>query len=158
MSPAYAAWSRDRYGWAVDPADVRPVADVVAALTLAIEHFSAPGTPVVLPTPAYMPFLTVPPLLGREVIAGAAGAPSGRYDLDALDAAFAAGGDLLILCNPHNPVGRVLTPGRDAGDRRGRGAARRRGCSPTRSTRRWCSPATGTCRTRRCRRSPPGTR
>ena len=45
----------------VDPADVRPVADVVAALTLAIEHFRAPGTPVVLPTPAYMPFVSVPP-------------------------------------------------------------------------------------------------
>src|SRR3954449_2969283 len=47
MSAAYAAWSRDRYGWAVDPVDVRPVADVVAGLRLAIEHFSAPGTPVV---------------------------------------------------------------------------------------------------------------
>jgi cystathionine beta-lyase len=30
------------------------------------------------------------------------------YDLAALDAAFAAGGNLLVLCNPHNPVGRVL--------------------------------------------------
>jgi cystathionine beta-lyase len=92
----------------VDPVDVRPVADVVAALTLAIEHFSAPGTPVVLPTPAYMPFVSVPPRLGREVIeVPLTGAH--RYDLDALAAAFEAGGDLLILCNPHNPVGRVLT-------------------------------------------------
>jgi cystathionine beta-lyase len=109
MSTAYAAFSRDRYGWAVDPADVRPVADVVAGLTLAIEHFSAPGTPVVLPTPAYMPFVSVPPRLGREVIE--VPLTAGRsYDLDALEAAFAAGGDLLILCNPHNPVGRVLSP------------------------------------------------
>jgi cystathionine beta-lyase len=109
MSAAYAAWSRDRYGWAVDPVDVRPVADVVAGLRLAIEHFSAPGTPVVLPTPAYMPFLTVPPQLGREVIEVPLSAGH-RYDLDELAAAFEAGGDLLILCNPHNPVGRVLTP------------------------------------------------
>ena len=109
MSAAYAAWSRDRYGWAVDPVDVRPVADVVAALTLAIEHFSAPGTPVVLPTPAYMPFVSVPPRLGREVIEVPLTADH-RYDLDALAAAFEAGGDLLILCNPHNPVGRVLAP------------------------------------------------
>jgi cystathionine beta-lyase len=36
----------------------------------------------------------------------------GRYrlDLDALDRAYAAGGDLLILCNPHNPLGRVMEP------------------------------------------------
>jgi cystathionine beta-lyase len=108
MSAACAAWSRDRYGWAVDPVDVRPVADVVAALTLAIEHFSAPGTPVVLPTPAYMPFVSVPPRLGREVIEVPLTGEH-RYDLDALAAAFEAGGDLLILCNPHNPVGRVLT-------------------------------------------------
>lgn len=109
MSAAYAAWSADRYGWAVDPADVRAVPDVVAALTAAIEHFSAPGRPVILPTPAYMPFVTVPADLGREVIQVPLG-PGGRYDLDALDAAFAAGGNLLLLCNPHNPVGRVLTP------------------------------------------------
>jgi cystathionine beta-lyase len=108
MSSACAAWSRDRYGWAVDPVDVRPVADVVAALTLAIEHFSAPGTPVVLPTPAYMPFVSVPPQLGREVIEVPL-TPTHEYDLEALDAAFGAGGNLLILCNPHNPVGRVLT-------------------------------------------------
>ena len=108
MSAAYAGWSRDRYGWTVDPADVRPVADVVAALTLAIEHFSPPGTPVVLPTPAYMPFVSVPPRLGREVIEVPLTAGD-TYDLAGLDAAFAAGGALLLLCNPHNPVGRVLS-------------------------------------------------
>jgi cysteine-S-conjugate beta-lyase len=111
MSAAYASWSAQRYGWAVDPEDVRPVADVVAGLRLAIEHFSAPGTPVLLPTPAYMPFVSVPPALGRAVIEVPLVPVDGRasYDLAALDAAFAAGADLLVLCNPHNPVGRVLS-------------------------------------------------
>jgi cystathionine beta-lyase len=109
MSAAYASWSADRYGWEVAPADVRPVADVVAGLTIAIEHFSTPGSPVVLPTPAYMPFVSVPPALGRAVVQVPL-TPELGYDLDALDAAFAAGANLLILCNPHNPVGRVLTP------------------------------------------------
>ncbi len=109
MSAAYASWSASRYGWAVDPADVRPVADVVEGLRLAIEHVSAPGAPVLLPTPAYMPFVTVPATLGREVVQLPLTAGH-RYDLDALDAAFAAGAGLLVLCNPHNPVGRVLEP------------------------------------------------
>lgn len=109
MSAAYAAWSADRYGWVVDPADVRPIPDVIAGLTATIEQFSAPGRPVIVPTPAYMPFLTVPADLGREVIQVPFG-PGDRYDLEALDAAFAAGANLLVLCNPHNPVGRVLTP------------------------------------------------
>jgi cystathionine beta-lyase len=109
---AVAAWSRDRYGWAVDPDDVRPVADVLEALKVTIEHFSRPGSPVILPTPAYMPFVTVPPAVGRAVIEVPMVEVDGRarYDLDAVDAAFRAGGDLLVLCNPHNPIGRVLEP------------------------------------------------
>jgi cysteine-S-conjugate beta-lyase len=111
MSEACAAYSRDRYGWAVDPADVRPVGDVIEALRLALDHFCAPGSAVVLPTPAYMPFVAMPPLLGREVrevpLVDAGGRPG--YDLAALDAALTGGG-LLVLCNPHNPVGRVLEP------------------------------------------------
>ena len=109
MSAAYAGWSADRYGWGVDPADVRPVADVVTGLGMAIEHFSVPGSAVVLPTPAYMPFVTVPAALGRQVLQVPLTTEL-RYDLDALDAAFAAGAGLLVLCNPHNPVGRVLEP------------------------------------------------
>lgn len=112
LSRACAAWYRDHSGWAVAPEDVRPVADVLEALTIAIEHFSVPGSPVILPTPAYMPFLTLPPALGREVLQVPMIEVDGRarYDLDALDAAFRAGGNLLVVCNPHNPIGRVLEP------------------------------------------------
>ena len=112
MSEAYAAWSAERYGWTVPPERVRPLADVLAGLAAAIEHFSRPGSPVVLPTPAYMPFLTLPGVLGREVIEVPMARDGDRYvyDLDALDAAYRAGGHLLVLCNPHNPIGRVLEP------------------------------------------------
>ena len=108
MSAAYAGWSADRYGWTVDPADVRPVADVVTALRLVLTRFSRPGSAVVVPTPAYMPFLTVPGELGREVVQVPL-LPGGRHDLAAIDAAFAAGAGVLVLCTPHNPGGRVLT-------------------------------------------------
>jgi cysteine-S-conjugate beta-lyase len=110
LSQAWSDHARDRYGWTVPVERVRPLADVVAGLQVAIEHFSAPGAPVILPTPAYMPFLYVPPSLGREVIQVPMATDGGRpvYDLDALDAAYRAGGSLLILCNPHNPIGRVL--------------------------------------------------
>jgi len=113
LSVAYSRWARDRYRWDVSADDVRPLADVIAGLEMAIRHFSTPGSAVIVPTPAYMPFLTVPGALGRELIQVPMVSHSGRYvyDLDALDAAFAAGGNLLVLCNPHNPVGRVLEPG-----------------------------------------------
>ncbi|WP_159619749.1 MalY/PatB family protein [Ruania rhizosphaerae] len=110
MSQAYAEWAQTRYQWSVDPADVHPVADVIAGLEAAIDHFSAPGSAVVLPTPAYMPFLSVPLAHGRRIIQVPLAHEGERYvyDLDALDAAFADGGGLLVLCNPHNPIGRVL--------------------------------------------------
>lgn len=112
LAQTCAGWCRDRYRWAVAPDDVRPVADVIDALKIAIEHFSDPASPVILPTPAYMPFVSTPAMLGRDVIQVPMVEADGRarYDLDAVDAAFRAGGNLLVLCNPHNPIGRVLDP------------------------------------------------
>jgi cystathionine beta-lyase len=109
MAAACAAWQRDRYGWAVDPGRIYPLPDVITGLMAAITVFSRPGSPVILPTPAYMPFLTVPAALGREIIQVPMAADGGRYvlDLDGIDAAFKRGGHLLVLCNPCNPVGRV---------------------------------------------------
>jgi cystathionine beta-lyase len=113
MAVACAAWQRDRYGWDVDPGRVRPLPDVITGLAAAITVLSRPGSPVILPTPAYMPFLTVPGGLGREIIQVPMATSDGGYvlDLDGVDAAFKRGGHLLILCNPCNPVGRVY--GRD---------------------------------------------
>ncbi len=110
LARATAGFLRDRHGWDVPPERIRPLPDVLAGLSAAITHYSRPGSPVVLPTPAYMPFLEVPPALGREVLEVPMARDGDRhvYDLDALDAAFAAGGHLLVLCNPHNPIGRVL--------------------------------------------------
>jgi cysteine-S-conjugate beta-lyase len=106
-----AAWLASR-GWAVDPARIKPLPDVIKGLEAAINLFSRPGTPVILPTPAYMPFLTVPPALGRQIIEVPMVTDGGRLvlDLDGIAAAFRAGGHLLILCNPGNPAGRVYTP------------------------------------------------
>ena len=106
-----AEWCSRRYGWEVEPERVRPVADVIAALELTIEHFTTPGSAVIVPTPSYMPFLTVPVLHGRRVIQvphlEVDGRP--RLDLEAIAAAFDDGGELFVLCNPHNPLGVVFT-------------------------------------------------
>ena len=112
MARACAGWQSRRYGWEVPAGWITPLPDVLAGLQAAIEHFTPPGSPVLLPTPAYMPFLLVPGMLGREIIqVPMVPGDDGRatYDLDALDRAFAAGGGLLVHCNPHNPLGRVFT-------------------------------------------------
>ena len=112
MAEACAGWQGRRYGWELPAKWITPLPDVLAGLQVAIEHFTPPGSPVVLPTPAYMPFLVLPGLMHREVIeVPLVPGDDGRlsYDLDGLDRAFAAGGRLLVHCNPHNPVGRVFT-------------------------------------------------
>lgn len=113
MSDACARWQKDRYGWEVPAERVRPLPDVLAGLSACIEHFTAPGSKVVLPTPAYMPFLTIPPAMGREIIQVPMLLENGRYvfDLEGLDRAFQNGGGLLVLCNPYNPLGRVFERG-----------------------------------------------
>ena len=84
---------------------------MIKALEIAITLFSRPGAPVILPTPAYMPFLAVPGFLGREIIQVQMRDNAGFFtlDLDAICDAFHAGGHLLIFCNPYNPLGRVFT-------------------------------------------------
>lgn len=111
LGHAYADFSSRRYGATITPEYVRPVVDVVEALIAVITHYSAPGSPIIVPTPAYMPFLTVGAVTGREIIQVPLINDAGtyRYDLQALADAFTVPGQLLVLCNPHNPVGRVLT-------------------------------------------------
>jgi cysteine-S-conjugate beta-lyase len=111
MSEAVAQWEGDSYGWHVPADRVHPLADVLKGLEVAIEHYSRPGAPVILTTPAYMPFFSVPKSMGRDIIEVPLAVHEGRYDLDleAIERAFQAGGSLLILCNPYNPVGRVFS-------------------------------------------------
>lgn len=112
LAAATARWYDERYGWRPDPARIHPVADVLEALRVTVEHLTRAGSPVILPTPAYMPFLTAPRQWGREVIEVPMARDAERghvLDLDAVGAAFRAGGHLLVLTNPHNPTGRVHT-------------------------------------------------
>ncbi len=99
-----------RHDWTVDPADVFLVADVMRGMSLALETFSARDDPVVITTPVYMPFFDVVELSGRPQVHVPMAEVDGRptYDLDALDGALAQGARTVLLCNPYNPLGRVL--------------------------------------------------
>src|SRR5690606_4477895 len=68
LSRACAQWLDERCGWQVDPTRIHAVGDVLGGLELTLRHFVAPGTPVVLPTPAYMPFRPLLELHGHRVI------------------------------------------------------------------------------------------
>ena len=109
---AAATWCAQRYDWAVPAQWVRTVPDVLKGMEVVIAFLTRPESPVVLPVPAYMPFFDVLRVAGRQrVEIPMTQQESGRYemDLDALNAAFAAGAGSLILCNPNNPLGTAFT-------------------------------------------------
>jgi cystathionine beta-lyase len=110
LAEAVAGWYRTRTGWEISASQVHSMPDVLKGLEIAIRMYAPKEGKIIIPTPAYMPFLMIPERLGRGQIEVPMGRVNGRweYDLDAIDAAFKAGGEVLILCNPHNPIGRVL--------------------------------------------------
>ena len=111
LAEACAEWYRNNYDWDIPVARIHPMPDVLKGLEVAIRYYSAPGSAVIVPTPAYMPFLWIPEKLGRSVIRIPMLQDSeGRYsyDLDEIDRAFANGAGTLVICNPHNPLGQML--------------------------------------------------
>ena len=114
MSEATSEFLKARYSWEVPPSRVYPTADVLSAYEVVLEKFTTPGSAVILPTPAYMPFLTLTPLRGRDVIqVPMISGEGGRLEmaLESITEAFDKGAELIILCNPHNPLGRVYSEG-----------------------------------------------
>ncbi len=115
LADATADWCARRYDWQIDPALVHAVPDVLVGVRAAIDHFTTPGSPIVLPVPAYMPFFDVLDVCGRRgafvpmlTERGPEGSTAHLFDLTAIEAAFAAGAGGLVLCNPYNPLGAVF--------------------------------------------------
>jgi cystathionine beta-lyase len=103
-------WLKERHEWTVSVSDLVTVGGLIHALEAFLLHFVS-STSVVVPTPAYPPFLSVPRGLGLEVLESPMLCDDGqwRLDLDDIDKAFSSGARVLILCNPHNPTGTVFT-------------------------------------------------
>lgn len=110
LKEATARYLNDHHGWSTTPEHVLPVPDVLAALDFTLKHFTSPGSKVIVMTPSYMPFLTVPAQQAREVIEVPMLQSDGkwRFDFDGIQRAFDAGAECFILCNPFNPLGRVF--------------------------------------------------
>jgi cystathionine beta-lyase len=98
------------YGWRVEPDAVVLIPGVIPGFNVAARVLASPGDGVLLKVPLYPPLLRVPGNVGITMdAADLARAPEGRYevDFDALARAITPRTRFLMLCNPHNPVGRV---------------------------------------------------
>jgi len=110
LPACFAARMEQRFGWRIDPRRVEVIADVVQGVYVALGQCSAPGEGIVLQTPIYPPFLEAVAETGRRLVENPLVDRGDRYeiDLDALRAALGGGARVFVLCNPHNPTGRVF--------------------------------------------------
>jgi cystathionine beta-lyase len=110
---AFASWMRSRHGVEVGREEMVFCPGVVPALALAVRAFTAEGDAVVIQPPVYHPFAKMVSLNGRKVVENRLVEEGGRWRMDFQDLAakLAAGAAMVILCSPHNPVGRVWERG-----------------------------------------------
>lgn len=109
-------WMKRRHNWDIEEKWIVMTPGVVFAIAMAIRAFTRPGDGVLIQEPVYYPFASEIRENGRRVVINEL-----VYDRDSLTYHMDFGDfekqitdndvKLFILCNPHNPVGRVWTEG-----------------------------------------------
>ena len=105
-------WLSSRHGWNVQVDDILIVPGVVQAFNVAASAYSQPGDSVLLQTPAYHPYFDVHSNSNlKQVISPLVRDSKGYYSLDNTQFrdSFLPNTRTFMLCNPHNPTGRVFT-------------------------------------------------
>jgi cystathionine beta-lyase len=107
----FIAWQEKHHGWKIEEDWVVPCPGVVPCLHFAIDALTREGEGVVIQTPVYPPFARAVKVLGRRLVLNPLARDGLRYrmDLGHLKSVIDRQTKLLILCSPHNPVGRVWT-------------------------------------------------
>ncbi len=127
VGEAFAGFAKRHWNWVVAPTDVRIATDVGVGAVEILRAAGNPGDRVVVNSPVYHAFydwikevgmqFSDAPLIREKVGGSTAEEPDSfekpvtlwRLDIDAIEAAFKSGAKFFLLCNPHNPVGRMHT-------------------------------------------------
>ncbi len=107
---AIIEWNRRRHAWQIQREGLLLTPGVVPALTLAVYSFSKEGEGVIIQPPVYPPFFELVKENGRAVVENPLRLQNGRYEIDFADLEEKMANPnntLLLLCSPHNPIGRV---------------------------------------------------
>lgn len=99
------------YNWQIEPSSIVPLSGVVPGLFGAARAASGPGDGVIAQSPNYHHFFGAAQLSDRHLLKLDNHIVCGQWqmDFDQLEEIAATGAKSLLLCNPHNPVGRILT-------------------------------------------------
>lgn len=105
-------WFSSRFDWEVESKWLVTTPGVVFALSAAVKAFTEPGEGVLIQRPVYYPFTEVVENNGRVVVNNSLRYDKGSYAIDYEDLEAKLARDdvkLMLICSPHNPVGRVWT-------------------------------------------------
>jgi cystathionine beta-lyase len=104
-------WIDSQHNWKIQQEWLTFVPGIVKGIAFAIECFTTKKDKIVIQPPVYHPFRIIPTLHRREVVDNPLMLEAGQYkmDLTGLKKAISRKCRILILCNPHNPGGRVWT-------------------------------------------------
>jgi cystathionine beta-lyase len=106
---ALIAWLLKRHGWKVEREWIMMCPGVVPSMHAAIIALSQPDDVVIVQPPVYAPFFAAANSVGCKLQLNPLKFEDGRYrfDLEHFERCAAEGARLLLLCSPHNPVGRL---------------------------------------------------
>ena len=109
--PTMIKWIYEHHGWEVKPSQIGFVPGVVPGLSYAVQCFTEKGDEVIVQPPVYYPFFNSIAKNGRVIVHNQLVEVDGKYEMDweDLESKFTEKTKLFILCNPHNPGGRVWT-------------------------------------------------
>lgn len=110
---AVTSWFSRRHGWDIDREWIIYTSGVVSAVSAVIKALTVPGDKVIVQTPVYNCFFSSIRNNGCEIVSNPLRRTAGTYEMD-FDALERCAADprakVMLLCNPHNPAGRVWTP------------------------------------------------
>jgi cystathionine beta-lyase len=100
-------WLRNNHDWKIEKEWISYIPGIVKGIAFCIMHFTAPNDKVIIQPPVYHPFRLVPLMHRRQVVFNPLIEENRQYkmDLDGLRNVIDKDCKLLILSNPHNPVG-----------------------------------------------------
>jgi len=111
MREAVAGWMKQRHGYGMRPEWGLYSSGVVDSILFALKTLTQPGDRVIVQPPVYGPFYRMTLAAGCEIARNPLVETDAgwRMNLDELESQLKMGAKAMILCSPHNPVGRVWT-------------------------------------------------
>ena len=107
---AFWSWMHSRHGWDGDNLHASVSPSIGTSIGVLLEQFTKPGDGVILQPPVFTDFKPLVVAAGRSVIRSPLLLTEAGYEMDLADLAARAADPAttaMILCNPHNPVGRL---------------------------------------------------